>query len=150
MLFSNVKDYINAMLKIRSIELVVVAICLTMLWLLGDVTPHFIMLIAAITGFNELPAVPYKANQAEVLIKNLTLSRMIFICFEPFLIPIGSAIIFFVSTSFRAEMMQIGLGTYLFTSLLYSVSFCVTDIVVCLVKRRKYKTCFLYVEDTKD
>lgn len=138
MLFSNVKDYINAMLKIRSIELVVVVICLAMLWLLGDVTLHFIMLIAAITGFNELPAVPYKAKQTEILVENMTLPKMIFEYFEPFLIPIASVIILFVNTSFCTEMMQIGLSTYLFASLLYSVSFCVTDIVVCLVKRRKY------------
>lgn len=136
MLSDNVREYINFVLIIRSIELAVVAICLVLLGLLGDAKPSIIML-SAIWGLRSSRAVPYNLKQLSEFVEKLSLLRMIFVLIEPFIFPIVLVTLPFVDKSLRIVVTDVGLSTYVAILLVYSVLRCVRDMVDCSIKLKK-------------
>lgn len=137
MRFNSVREYLCMILKIRCIELFVALLFMVLVWLSCDVTLNFIMPIVAIIGFNQTPVAPFKTRQLAKLVEELSLPRMLFLGAEPFIVPIGLLIIILVDASFYQVVFGMGFSSFVFMLLLYVVSYCATDVVVCLVKNRQ-------------
>lgn len=136
--FSSLKEYLQLVLKIRSAQLIAALLFLALLWGFNDIKLNIFMpFVIVVYGINQLIAAPLNIKLAKKAIQKPALAYVIIVSSEPLFVPVICLLSLSVDASFRELVFELGLTTFIFTLLLYVVSFCAIEVLVCAFKKRK-------------